>query len=63
MVDQMARRNELVTWSRPPVPEFNVIERALGVEIHEAVFHGKAPRRALRDAENQIRKEVSVRRR
>jgi multiple sugar transport system substrate-binding protein len=54
MVDQMARRNELVTWSRPPVPAFNLIERTLGNEIHEAVFNGKSPKQAIRDAENEI---------
>lgn len=55
-VDQMARRNELVTWSRPPVPAFNLIERMLGEEVHDAVFGGKPPRQALRDAENRILK-------
>lgn len=54
MVDRMARRNELVTWARPPVPQFSIIERALGLEIHNAVFDGKPPRKALRDAENAI---------
>ncbi|MBF9030934.1 extracellular solute-binding protein [Rhodobacterales bacterium HKCCE3408] len=54
MVDRMARKNELVTWARPPVPEFNVIERTLGMEIHEAVFNGKPAKQALRDAENSI---------
>lgn len=54
MVDQMARKNELVTWSRPPVPAFNLIERTLGEEVHDAVFRGKSPRTALRDAENRI---------
>lgn len=54
MVDRMARKNELVTWARPPVPQFNLIERTLGEEIHEAVFNGKAPRQALSDAENRI---------
>jgi len=54
MVDQMARKNELVTWSRPPVPAFNLIERTLGEEVHDAVFRGKSPRQALRDAENRI---------
>lgn len=54
MVDRMARNNELVTWARPPVPEFNVIERTLGEEIHEIIFDGKAPQRGLRDAENRI---------
>ncbi|MFT7449173.1 MAG: multiple sugar transport system substrate-binding protein [Glaciecola sp.] len=59
MVDQMARRNELVTWSRPPVPAFNLIERTLGQEIHDAVFNGKSPRQAVRDAENLILREMS----
>jgi multiple sugar transport system substrate-binding protein len=59
MVDQMARRNELVTWSRPPVPAFNLIERTLGQEIHDAVFHGKPPRQAVRDAENIILRELA----
>ena len=58
MVDQMARKNELVTWARPPVPEFNLIERTLGDQIHEAVFQGKSPRQALRDAENAIRRGI-----
>jgi len=58
MVDRMARKSELVTWARPPIPEFNLIERTLGEQIHEAVFQGKAPRQALRDAENQILRGV-----
>jgi multiple sugar transport system substrate-binding protein len=58
MVDGMARRNELVTWARPPVPQFSIIERALGHEIHNAVFGGKTPRQALRDAENVISKQM-----
>ncbi|PIL20021.1 hypothetical protein P775_11580 [Puniceibacterium antarcticum] len=60
MVDQMARRNELVTWSRPPVPAFNLIERTLGQEIHDAVFNGKSPHQAIRDAENRILRELSA---
>ncbi|MCB5198793.1 extracellular solute-binding protein [Loktanella sp. TSTF-M6] len=59
MVDQMARRNELVTWSRPPVPAFNLIERTLGREIHDAVFGGKSPKQAIRDAENEILRGLS----
>ncbi|WP_198174268.1 extracellular solute-binding protein [Mesorhizobium xinjiangense] len=58
MVDRMARRSELVTWARPPVPQFNLIERTLGEEIHDAVFVGKAPQQALRDAENRILKTL-----
>ena len=59
MVDQLARRNELVTWARPPVKEFSFIESVLGTEIHDAVFHGKRPRQALRDAENRIYEGLS----
>lgn len=51
-VDRMARRNELNTWSRPPVPAYVEIERILGNEIFAAVFEGKAPKQALADAEN-----------
>lgn len=58
MVDRMARKNELVTWARPPIPEFNLIERTLGEQIHEAVFQGKSAAQALRDAENEILKGV-----
>lgn len=62
MVDRMARKNELVTWARPAVPEFNLIERTLGEEVHEAVFCGKPARHALRDAENRIRKGIQAKR-
>ncbi|MCB1334022.1 MAG: extracellular solute-binding protein [Roseivivax sp.] len=54
MVDRMARKNELVTWARPPIPEFNLIERTLGEEIHDIVFNGKPAQRGLKDAENRI---------
>ncbi|WP_339762725.1 extracellular solute-binding protein [uncultured Hoeflea sp.] len=53
-VDRMARRNELNTWSRPPVPEYVEIERVLGNEIYEAVFEDKPAKKALADAETQI---------
>jgi multiple sugar transport system substrate-binding protein len=58
MVDQLARKNELVTWARPPIPQFNLIETILGTEIHEAVFHGKPAKHALRDAENRIHRDL-----
>jgi multiple sugar transport system substrate-binding protein len=61
MVDRMARRNELVTWARPPVPQFSIIEQALGLEVHNAVFDGKPPRQALRDAENAILVQIKSR--
>jgi multiple sugar transport system substrate-binding protein len=60
MVDQLARRNELVTWARPPIPQFSLIETILGTEIHDAVFHGKSARQALRDAENRIHSTLSA---
>jgi multiple sugar transport system substrate-binding protein len=50
-IDRMARRNELNTWSRPPLPEYIEIERALGSEVFAAVFEDKPPKRALADAE------------
>jgi len=45
MVDQLARRNQLVTWARPPIPEFNLIARTLEKQVHAAVFLGKSPGR------------------
>lgn len=53
-VDRMTRRNELNTWSRPPVPAYIEIERALGSEIFAAVFERKEPSQALADAQNAI---------
>ena len=50
-IDRMARRNELNTWSRPPLPEYIEIERSLGNEVYAAVFEGKSPKQALADAE------------
>lgn len=60
MVDQLARRNELVTWARPPIEGFSLIERILGTEIHDAVFNGKSATDALRDAENRIFAELAA---
>ena len=53
-VDRMARRHELNTWSRPPIPEYVAIESALGVEIYAAVFEGKPPREALAAVEDIV---------
>lgn len=60
-VDRMARRNELNTWSRPPLPEYIEIERTLGIEVFAAVFEGKAPKRALADAEAAVYRAISAR--
>ena len=53
-VDRMARRHELNTWSRPPIPEYVAIEAALGTEIYAAVFEGKPPRQALAAVEELV---------
>ena len=53
-VDRMARRNELNTWSRPAVPAYVEIERAIGSEVFAAVFEGKSPAWALADAEDTV---------
>lgn len=53
-VDRMARRHELNTWSRPPIPEYVAIEAALGNEIYAAVFEGKPPRAALAAVEETV---------
>lgn len=50
-VDRMARRHELNTWSRPPIPEYVAIEAVLGNEIYAAIFEGKPPREALASVE------------
>ncbi|MGH7117732.1 MAG: extracellular solute-binding protein [Acetobacteraceae bacterium] len=57
-VDRMARRHELNTWSRPPLAEYVEIERILGNEIFAAVFEGKAPKRALMDAESSVYRAI-----
>jgi multiple sugar transport system substrate-binding protein len=61
LVDRMARRNELNTWSRPPVPAYIEIERAIGSEIFAAVFEGKAPAQALVEAENSFYRAIRQR--
>lgn len=53
-VDRMARRHELNTWSRPPIPDYVAIESVLGAEIFAAVFEGKPAAQALRDAEAEV---------
>lgn len=58
MVDRMARKNELVSWAGPPVPQFTLIERTLGKEIHDAVFNGKPARQALSEGENRTLSHV-----
>ncbi len=61
LVDRMARRNELNTWSRPALPAYVLIERVLGEEIYAAVFEGKDPKRALSDAEDAVAQAIRER--
>ncbi|MCB1490072.1 MAG: extracellular solute-binding protein, partial [Bauldia sp.] len=60
-VDRMARRHELNTWSRPPVPDYIEIEQVLGTETFAAVFEGKPPKQALADAENAVYRAIRAR--
>jgi multiple sugar transport system substrate-binding protein len=60
-VDRMARRHELNTWSRPPIPEYVTIEAALGNEIYAAVFEGKPPAKALADVESTVTQTLRAR--
>ena len=59
-IDGMARRGELNTWSRPPLPAYVEIERILGDEVFDAVFEGKPIKRALADAENRAYRAIRV---
>jgi multiple sugar transport system substrate-binding protein len=54
VVDKLARRNLLKSFSRPPVPEFLVIERVLGREIHRALRREITDREALSAAQDQV---------
>jgi multiple sugar transport system substrate-binding protein len=57
-VDRMARRQELNTWSRPPIPDYVAIEAALGAEVFAAVFEGKPAKAALADAEATVARAI-----
>jgi multiple sugar transport system substrate-binding protein len=53
-VNDLARRNLLQTWQRPPVPQYRSIEIVLGEEIHEALTHSKTDDQALASARVRI---------
>ncbi|MDL2398883.1 extracellular solute-binding protein [Rhizobium mayense] len=53
-VDQLAKKNLLHTWPRPNIPQYTMIEKILGAEIHNALTGDKPPRLALEDAAQQI---------
>ena len=53
-VDAMARRGELQTWPRPPIPEFNDLLGVLGDEIYFMLQGDTTVERALSQAQNRI---------
>jgi multiple sugar transport system substrate-binding protein len=58
-VDRLARRNQLHTWQRPPLPQYSAIERVLGEEIHDALTGVKSDQAALRDASARVERILS----
>ena len=53
-VNDLARRNLLQTWQRPPVPQYRRIEMVLGEEIHAALTNTKTDTEALASARSRI---------
>ena len=53
-VNDLARRNLLQTWQRPPVPHYRLIETVLGEEIHSALTKAKTDADALASARERI---------
>lgn len=53
-VDRLAKRGELNTWSRPPLPEYIEIEKIIGEKIFEAVFEKHNLKQTLIKIENLI---------
>lgn len=53
-VNDLARRNLLQTWQRPPLPQYRGIETVLGEEIHAALTGAKTDAQALAAARSRI---------
>lgn len=53
-VNDLARRNLLQTWQRPPLAQYRRIETVLGNEIHAALTHAKSDADALASASRHI---------
>ena len=58
-VNDLARRNLLQTWQRPPVPQYRRIETVLGDEIHAALTNAKSDAEALASARDRIQAIMS----
>jgi multiple sugar transport system substrate-binding protein len=53
-VGNLANRNLLRNWQRPPVPFYTEMERILGEEIHDALIGRKSDRAALKDSQSRL---------
>ena len=53
-VGNLANRNLLRNWQRPPVPFYTAMERIIGEEVHDALSGRKSDKAALRDAQNRL---------
>lgn len=53
-VDRMARRGEIQTWPRPPIPEFSELLTVLGDEIHFMLQGQQTVEKALSASQNRI---------
>ncbi len=53
-VDAMARRGELQTWPRPPIPEFSELLSILGDEMHMMLQGVVSVEEALSKSQNRI---------
>lgn len=54
VVRNLANRNLLRNWQRPPVPFYTRMERILGEEIHDALLGLKSDREALSTAQKRL---------
>lgn len=59
-VDQLAKKNLLHTWQRPKIPQYTMIEKVLGQEIHDALLGNRPPRAALERAAELIRSSLTA---
>ncbi len=53
-VGNLANRNLLRNWQRPPVPFYTTMERIIGGEVHDALSGRKSDKAALKDAQNRL---------
>ena len=54
--EKAARRSNLHSWPRPPIPEYAAIEHILGDEIFAALSGELSEREALERSQNRIDK-------